>query len=1124
MKNRETLDVLYKLKKEIVRSDNDDLISQIDHALDKTYRDQLSFSFIGHFSAGKSSLINYLLGREILPASPVPTTSKTVAVEISDTTHIKAYFNQYQYASLRDYDELRTINAQDVDIQSIVLNITDSEFKTDTVIQDTPGVDSRTKAHSESTERFLLNSDYIFFTVEYNHVESEHNLSLLKEINDLNIPLSLVINQVDKHDPNELSFETFLSRVKNTLHSWDIQPEQIFTTSIYSSPYNQIDALKEFMHDIEHKRDDWQDTYHNRIIKNIETKQISYLNDEIEEKLDEIDDSTNIDSLSLNLIDKNIAHLRKAQHDNSIHQLHQNPETFKTHIRDKTRAIMKDAYIFPHTTKEPITNYLKFLAGEMKVPGLFGRKKKEQALETRILDEIDSTLNTVFKAQVDSPINSMLIDHGLRGETYVYEWSRELLQAEPITTLSQDYILNYFDALKSRITKDVVAQTLKFMESLEVVTVSDSESDPDISGKISAYESIKELLKLRESLTTMQYRHFHIHLDDELEKLTFSEEVSYEIAVSEDAPVDDVETTETVEITHDKVFYERLSDSLQGHARYKTLYQTISDKLSRMNENKSNISVFGGFSAGKTTFINALLESRLLATSPNPTTATITEVNDRASEITFKSEDDVIDMLKIITNEDKDSLRAYITWIERNINSVREVYKPFLRGLLEKYDDYEALLGTTTAFDTDEIVFKIANDVDATFIHKASIAVENDFAEQFNIIDSPGINSINQRHTSETKNIITDSDLIVYVSYYNHVFNRADEAFLKYIKSLKGEQFPVVFVINAIDLMKNDAELESVVKYMKDSLKRLNITGTILPVSSAQAVTAYDARFKHAKQTIIELANRETEQNQLASLEMLYQQTVNTIKSNIKLYENHEAEFARIEETRNDSLVKLNQFDLLDITSTTDIEIDILLNHTNKQLELALYDELKSVLNTHLLSERKYVQRNLTMIRAHITQFLNVQLATSFNSIYRTADKEIALSLDKINQSLKDSRSVHVLETRSVPWRELEVHIDGDILLTYEKTLHQARHNFKQFNDTLLNLSRDVANSLDNNKLRRDMRALIENYLSLIQAQLGNDISKVRESLVAPLETVSDAEYIEDKALYNELKEHTHAT
>ena len=294
-----TLNVLYKLKKEILKSQNDTLVSQIDHAILKTYKDQLVFSFIGHYSAGKSSLINYLLEQDILPSSPVPTTSNTVAVQIGDDTEISAFLNQYQYVAVKDYEELRTLNTKDIDISAINIDVQHDDFKNNTVLQDTPGVDSNTDSHRDSTNRFLLNSDFIFFTVEYNHVESEHNMALLKELSMMGIPLILIINQIDKHDDQEISMDTFLFIIKNTLKDWNISLHDIFTTSIYESPYNQVGDLKAFIHELETNRHKLQDDYFNRITKTIENSQLEYLSDALaglENNPEEID-THNIDAV-----------------------------------------------------------------------------------------------------------------------------------------------------------------------------------------------------------------------------------------------------------------------------------------------------------------------------------------------------------------------------------------------------------------------------------------------------------------------------------------------------------------------------------------------------------------------------------------------------------------------------------------------------------------------------------------------------------------------------------------------------------------------------------------------------------------------------------------------------------
>lgn len=41
---------------------------------------QLTLSFCGHFSAGKSTMINHLCGTALLPSSPIPTSANVVSI------------------------------------------------------------------------------------------------------------------------------------------------------------------------------------------------------------------------------------------------------------------------------------------------------------------------------------------------------------------------------------------------------------------------------------------------------------------------------------------------------------------------------------------------------------------------------------------------------------------------------------------------------------------------------------------------------------------------------------------------------------------------------------------------------------------------------------------------------------------------------------------------------------------------------------------------------------------------------------------------------------------------------------------------------------------------------------
>ena len=100
MDNTEQLDILYKLKKEVEKSNNYALVNTINQVIKKYILINLHF-FVGHFSAGKSTLINLLLEQNILPSSPVPTTSNTAVVSVAEEPGIIANLPHQQYTKLK---------------------------------------------------------------------------------------------------------------------------------------------------------------------------------------------------------------------------------------------------------------------------------------------------------------------------------------------------------------------------------------------------------------------------------------------------------------------------------------------------------------------------------------------------------------------------------------------------------------------------------------------------------------------------------------------------------------------------------------------------------------------------------------------------------------------------------------------------------------------------------------------------------------------------------------------------------------------------------------------------------------------------------------------------------------
>ena len=117
---------------------------------------------------------------------------------------------------------------------------------------DTPGIDSTDDAHRVSTESALHLADVVFYVMDYNHVQSEVNFLFTKELVEANKPTYLIINMIDKHDENELSFESFQRSVTEAFANWNVFPSGVFYTSVrdLENQANQIETVRQFIYDM----------------------------------------------------------------------------------------------------------------------------------------------------------------------------------------------------------------------------------------------------------------------------------------------------------------------------------------------------------------------------------------------------------------------------------------------------------------------------------------------------------------------------------------------------------------------------------------------------------------------------------------------------------------------------------------------------------------------------------------------------------------------------------------------------------------------------------------------------------------------------------------------------------
>jgi GTPase Era involved in 16S rRNA processing len=133
---------------------------------------------VGPFSSGKSSIINALLGQEVMNVGPIPTTD-----------HI---------AILRHGPDVQRSRSGEVETifhpSPLLENLS---------LVDTPGLESVFRTHEAITRRFLHRADVVVLVMIATQVLTASNLEYLQELKAYGKRVVIVVNQIDVLEPEE---------------------------------------------------------------------------------------------------------------------------------------------------------------------------------------------------------------------------------------------------------------------------------------------------------------------------------------------------------------------------------------------------------------------------------------------------------------------------------------------------------------------------------------------------------------------------------------------------------------------------------------------------------------------------------------------------------------------------------------------------------------------------------------------------------------------------------------------------------------------------------------------------------------------------------------------------------
>jgi dynamin family protein len=183
---------------------------------------QYYLPFIGQFSAGKSKLINRLIGKEILPTKSVETTAFLTYISYADTEsaileYVDGTKEAIDISKIKELDHQRTCEGKAIAALRYMAPI--DLLKSGLIIVDTPGVNTLINEHVKMTEGLLQNSQFIVYVSASSLTDSDKRM--IKKIDELGIEMVFVRTHIDEiHESEEdatTTIQTEISAIQSAL-------------------------------------------------------------------------------------------------------------------------------------------------------------------------------------------------------------------------------------------------------------------------------------------------------------------------------------------------------------------------------------------------------------------------------------------------------------------------------------------------------------------------------------------------------------------------------------------------------------------------------------------------------------------------------------------------------------------------------------------------------------------------------------------------------------------------------------------------------------------------------------------------------------------------------------------
>lgn len=195
----------------------------------------LNLVVFGEFKRGKSTLINALLGDDVLPIGVVPITAVVTVIAYGDAPAAKIAFEDgkedllCQISSLADFVSETKNSNNEKHVQQATVFYPAPVLKQGVRIIDTPGVGSIHAHNTDVTEKFLPQCDAAVFVFAADQPATQAELEFLDRAKRYAVKFFFVQNKADYLDENEK--EQSRSFVQNAIAAAFGREEELFQVS-----------------------------------------------------------------------------------------------------------------------------------------------------------------------------------------------------------------------------------------------------------------------------------------------------------------------------------------------------------------------------------------------------------------------------------------------------------------------------------------------------------------------------------------------------------------------------------------------------------------------------------------------------------------------------------------------------------------------------------------------------------------------------------------------------------------------------------------------------------------------------------------------------------------------------